>query len=30
MYKKVELPENSFVKMEQKVHERWEKNRVYQ
>ena len=28
MYKKVELPENSFAKMEQNVHERWVKNNI--
>ena len=28
MYKKVELPENSFAKMEQKVQESWEKNNI--
>ena len=28
MYKKVELPENSFAKMEQKVQESWKKNNI--
>ena len=28
MYKKVELPENSFAKMEQKVQENWKKNNI--